>query len=330
MGRSVVFDVRHISKSFKDHAVLKNISFQVYQGEVLGFIGSSGAGKTTLLNLLVGFLRPDKGGVYFTQPQKNKDLVYNVLEKPLLLSKQYGFAAQNPSFYERLTVRENLDYFGHLYGLGSHAIRANIDVLLRLMDLKASQHVLSRDLSGGMKRRLDIACALVHHPRVLILDEPTADLDPVLRNQIWEVVKRVNARGTTVILSSHHLNELDTLCNRIAVLKDGKLADLDTPDRLKLKHHRVQEVLIESYPGNYEPLIDALKHADLTAIERKGTYLTIRTEEPQRILKQVLTQLEKHGEQLLDIRLNKPNLDDVFVTLYTRSPEHAAPSEGKQ
>ncbi|RME31931.1 ABC transporter ATP-binding protein [Candidatus Woesearchaeota archaeon] len=318
MGRPVIFDVRRVSKAFNGNVVLKDVSFKVYQGEVLGFIGASGAGKTTLLNLLVGFLAPDHGGVYFTLHVKKKEHIVNVLEKPLLVSTNYGFAAQNPSFYELLTVRENLEYFATLYGLGDHAIRANIDVLLRLLNLKASQHVMARDLSGGMKRRLDIACALVHHPQVLILDEPTADLDPVLRNQIWEVVKRVNARGTTVILSSHHLNELDTLCNRIAIVKDGKIVDLDTPDRLKLKHHRVQEVLVESYPGNYEKIIDDIKRADIIAIERKGAYLTIRTEEPQRILKQLLTLLEKHSEQLLDIRLNKPNLDDVFVTLYTR------------
>lgn len=319
MGRPVIFDVRRVSKAFKENVVLSDVSFKVYQGEVIGLIGASGAGKTTLLNLIVGFLAPDRGSVHFTyRPPGKKERTYNVLDKPLLVSKQYGFAAQNPSFYERLSVRENMEYFAHLYGLGGHAIRANIDVLLRLMNLKASQHIMARDLSGGMKRRLDIACALVHHPEVLILDEPTADLDPVLRNQIWEVVKRINARGTTVILSSHHLNELDTLCNRIAIVKDGGIADLDTPDRLKLKHHRIQEVLVESYPGNYERLIDDMKRADIITLERRGAYLKLRTEEPQRILKQVLTLLEKHGEQLLDIRLNKPNLDDVFVTLYTK------------
>lgn len=316
MGRAVVFEVKSVSKSFKQKRVLVNISFSIQKGEVLGLIGSSGAGKTTLLNLLVGFLRPDKGRILFSLKTKQGIKAVSVLEKRLAVSKKYGFAAQHPSFYEKLTVRENMEYFAQMYDLGGRAIKANVDVLLKLMDLKASQHVHAEDLSGGMKRRLDIACALVHNPEVLILDEPTADLDPVLRNQIWEIVKRINARGTTVILSSHHLNELDTLCNRIAVLKNGEIVDIDSPDRLKLKHSKVQEILIESYPGSYDEIRNTLKRKDIIAMEQTGTYLRIRTEEPQRILRELLAALEKQGEQLLDIRLNKPNLDDVFVRIY--------------
>lgn len=322
MGRAVVFDVKRVNKSFKENHVLKGITFQVQKGEVLGLIGESGSGKTTLLNVMVGFLQPDKGSVYFTQYLANgQPRIFNVKEYPLAVNKSYGFASQNPSFYEKLTVRENLVYFAKMYGLGDHAIKANVDILLRLMNLKASQHVISKDLSGGMKRRLDIACAMVHNPGVLILDEPTADLDPVLRNQIWEVVKRINMRGTTIILSSHHLNELDTLCNRIAIIKEGKLVDVDTPDKLKLKYTKVQEILIESYPGNYTALVPNLKGKNISGISQQGTYLTIRTEEPQRVIKEIVTLLERHKEQLLDIKLNKPNLDDVFVTIYNKSKE---------
>jgi ABC-2 type transport system ATP-binding protein len=317
MGRAVVFDIKGVNKSFKDNHVLKGISFTINKGEVLGLIGSSGAGKTTLLNILVGFIPPDRGAVHFTQYLANKQpRIFTVSDKPLAVNKSYGFASQNPSFYEKLTVRENLAYFGRMYGLGGHAIKANSDILLRLMELQASQHVLAKDLSGGMKRRLDIACALIHNPGVLILDEPTADLDPVLRTQIWEIVKRINMRGTTVILSSHHLNELDTLCNRIAILKDGQLVDIDTPDKLKLKYTKVQELMIESYPGNYDSLIPDLKGQNVLGLSREGTYLTIRTEEPQRIIKAVISLLDRRKEQLIDIKLNKPNLDDVFVHIY--------------
>lgn len=316
MGNLPVFDVKHVSKSFGDNHVLKDVSLRIERGEVLGLIGASGAGKTTLLNLLVGFLAPDKGVVRFTYYAGGKVQVFNVLKKPMIVNKSYGFAAQHPSFYEKLTVRENLEYFGTMYNLGPRAIKANVDVLLKLMGLKASQYVLAKDLSGGMKRRLDMACALVHNPAILILDEPTADLDPVLRNQIWEVVKRINMRGTTIVLSSHHLNELDNLCTRIAILKDGRLLDVETPDKLKLKYTKVQELLVESYPGNYEKFIPHLKKSFVTAIRREGTYLTIRTEEPAKVIKDVLVLLERAGEQLLDIKLNKPNLDDVFVTIY--------------
>lgn len=317
MGRAAVFEIKDVRKSFGKNHVLKGISFNIEKGEVIGLIGASGAGKTTLLNLLVGFIAPDKGSVKYVRYNKDRShQAFNVTDKPLEVNRSYGFASQNPSFYEKLTVRENLEYFARMYSLSEKSIKTNADILLRLMELAAHQHVLSSNLSGGMKRRLDIACALVHNPDVLILDEPTADLDPVMRTQIWEVVKRINTRGTTVILSSHHLNELDVLCSRIAILKSGKLADLDSPDKLKLKHTRVQEIMIESYPGDFNKILPQLKNKNITGVSQEGTYLMIQTDEPQRVIKDAITLLEKHGEQLLDIKLNKPNLDDVFVNVY--------------
>lgn len=338
-----IFSIKNIHKSFGNNHVLKNISLEVKKGEIIGLIGSSGAGKTTLLNILVGFVRPDKGKVLFSTYKRTakdankhfKDLkkTYNVLDKPLLVNKSYGFAAQTPSFYNLLTVRENLEFFGNMYGIGSKSVRANIDILLKLMSLNASQHVLGKNLSGGMKRRLDIACAMVHNPDVLLLDEPTADLDPILRNQIWEIVKRINMRGTTIILSSHHLNELDVLCDRIAIVKQGKLVDVDSPERLKLKYSKMQELMIESYPGAYEKIIPQIKKQKITDVFQEGTYLTIRTEEPQKLIKEVIKEMDKHQENLIDIKLNKPNLDDVFVEIYEKkrkqeiSLEHKMPKK---
>jgi ABC-2 type transport system ATP-binding protein len=207
-----------------------------------------------------------------------------------------------------------------MYSLSAETIDKNIEVLLRLMELRAHSHVLAQHLSGGMKRRLDIACALIHNPPVLIMDEPTADLDPVLRTHIWEVVKRINQRGTTIILSSHHLHELDTLCSRIGILKDGKLVELDTPERLKSKYSKEQELMVESFPGNYDDVIKRLKSDDITSIRREGTYLTIRTENPERVITSVLTGLHKAGESLLDLKLIKPNMDTVFLTIAKSEP----------
>lgn len=308
--------MKDLQKSYGERKVLKGLNFNVRRGEILGLIGASGAGKTTLLNLLVGFIPASSGGIYVHIPQKGGVKKYNVNDKPLLVNKLYGFASQRPSFYEKLTVRENLAYFGSMYGLSPDAVRKNTDVLLRLLGLTMSQHVLAAHLSGGMKRRLDIACALIHNPSILILDEPTADLDPVLRNQIWEIIKRINLKGTTIILSSHHLNELDTLCSRIAILKSGKLADLDTPDKLKLKYNKEQEIMIESYPGNYDKLIEEIKHHNVTNVVQEGTYLMIRTQEPEKLITQALHLMKKYRETLIDIKLNKPNLDDVFCSIY--------------
>jgi ABC-2 type transport system ATP-binding protein len=308
--------VRGLHKSYGDKKILKGLHFEVRRGEILGLIGASGAGKTTLLNTLVGFIPPSRGSIHVNVPTQKGYKKYEVFQKPLLVNKLYGFASQHPSFYGKLTVRENLAFFGSQYGLSPDAIRKNTDILLRLLDLHTNQHLLADHLSGGMKRRLDIACALIHNPSILILDEPTADLDPVLRNQIWEIVKRINLKGTTVILSSHHLHELDTLCSRIAIIKNGKMADLDTPDKLKMKYNKEQELMIESYPGSYDKMLEELKGKNATNLSQEGTYLIIKTEEPEKIITDVLQLMKKHKETLIDIKLNKPNLDDVFVSIY--------------
>jgi ABC-2 type transport system ATP-binding protein len=323
MGGDTVFLIRNVSKRYGSREVLSNLSFDIRRGEILGFIGASGAGKTTLLHMLVGFVPSTSGDILFHAYTTKGVIECNVLDHQRLVNRSYGFASQQPSFYERLTVLENLQYFGAMYDLDSEQIAKNAEVLLRLMELKSSAHVLAQHLSGGMKRRLDIACALIHNPAVLILDEPTADLDPVLRTHIWEVIKRINSRGTTVILSSHHLNELDTLCSRIAILKDGKLVDIDTPDKLKSKYSRSQDIMIETFPGNYDELIKRLKADNITAITREGTYLTIKTEHAEQVISSLLQVLHKTGESLLDLKLIKPNLDNVFVTIYKKAELHA-------
>jgi ABC-2 type transport system ATP-binding protein len=319
MGGDTVFLVRDVSKRYGSREILSGLSFEVRKGEILGLIGASGAGKTTLLHMLVGFIPSNTGTILFHAYTHKGVIECNVLDHHKLVNTHYGFASQRPSFYEQLTVMENLEYFGAMYNLNKETIARNAEVLLRLMDLKASSHLLAAHLSGGMQRRLDIACALIHNPPILILDEPTADLDPVLRTQIWEVVKRINSRGTTILLSSHHLNELDTLCSRIAILKDGKLVDIDTPQKLKSKYSKTQELMIETFPGNYDAIIHKLHAHNIKTVKREGTYLTITTESPEHLISVLLTLLHRMNESLLDLKLIKPSLDDVFVTVYKRA-----------
>ncbi|MDD9954505.1 MAG: ABC transporter ATP-binding protein [Candidatus Woesearchaeota archaeon] len=313
MPGDAVFTLKNVNKKYGPKQVLQNVSFDINRGEVLGLIGASGAGKTTLLHMLVGFIPSSSGDIIFKQHTRKGLKDRNVLHNQHLISKTYGFASQHPSFYEKLTVIENLHYFGGMYGQTTETVDKNAKTLLGLMGLKSNMHLLAQHLSGGMKRRLDIACALIHNPSILILDEPTADLDPVLRNQIWDIIKTINAKGTTVILSSHHLNELDTLCSRIAIIKDGNLVDIDTPEKLKAKYSSVQEIMIESFPGNYEKITKYLKGVD---IHQEGTSLIIKTTSPETVISQVLAILKKQKESLLDLKLVKPNLDNVFVEIY--------------
>lgn len=312
--------VGKIGKSFGPKKVLSNISLEISPGEILGLIGASGSGKTTLLNMLIGFVSPDTGDVKFKESQviADKPSYKSVFKQRKRFKKIYGFAAQMPSFYEKLTVKENLYYFGELYKLSKEVLHSNVYSLLKLIDLESSSNLLAKNLSGGMERRLDIACSLIHNPQILIMDEPTSDLDPVLRRNIWDLIKQINSRGTTVVVSSHHLNELETLCHRIALIKDGTIMDIDTPENLKNKYLKHHEIRIESHPGNYDELQKNLKKKfthEIYKIEQTGSELVLLCQDHKNILDQIVKTIEKSKEKIIELRLVKPSLSQVFINL---------------
>lgn len=317
---SPILKIEEISKSFGRKQILQQINIEIYSGEIIGIIGSSGSGKTTLLNTIIGFIEPDSGKVKFRFKNKEGSYKYFTLENQNKkhISNTYGFASQIPSFYEKLTVRENLEYFGELYGLSKETLIANTNTLLKLMNLENSENVLAKKLSGGMERRLNIACSMIHNPDILILDEPTADLDPIMRNNIWNLIEKINAKGTTIILSSHHLTELETLCNRISIIKDGKILETATPQELKRIYTKNEEIKLQSYPGNYKKIGEQLTKEFSNIIKTYsiiGKEMTIKCDAPYELLNDIIKNVEKIGEKIIEIKLVKPNLDDIFIKI---------------
>ncbi len=217
---SGVIRLNKVSKWFGNNKVLTNVSFEIKLGKILGIIGVSGSGKTTILRLLIGFYKPTSGVVTFNGENINKQIK--------VVNRNFGFATQEDSFYKDLTVEENLMFFGRLYGLKKNTLESNVAAIMKLVDLYDARNVLGRNLSGGMERRLDIACALINDPTVLILDEPTEDLDPHLRASLLELIKKINQKGTTVIFTTHLLNEAEFLCDEVAVLSGGGVLKMGT------------------------------------------------------------------------------------------------------
>ncbi len=315
-----IFKVQNLSKVFDRKIVLDDISLDINSGEIFGVIGASGSGKSTLLNVMIGFLKPETGDVLFRGEHllehASSHMFRSIFKHPEDLKKMIGMASQTPSFYTELSVKENLEYFGSLYGLSNHSIQANTNTLINLMDLQGSENKTAHNLSGGMQRRLDMACSLIHDPKVLILDEPTADLDPLLRNHIWRLVKKINKRGTTVVLASHHLSELELLCTRIAILKEGKILAIGTPNEIKERFSKHEEIHLETFPGNYDAIInikdkDVLK--EITKIENRGTKIVIYTTKPEIVLHELMKKLEENNESIIDLKINKPTLDEIFI-----------------
>lgn len=305
--------LKDFKKEFGHKLVLDRINLAIKQGEIFGIVGMSGSGKTTLLNSLIGFMQPEEGDILFKDGKDFKSIYSNSLR----VNSLFGFASQEASVYPKLTVEENLDHFGSLYDLPNKQKRESISQLLKMTALEDSRNRLAKDLSGGMQKRLSIACALIHSPKVLILDEPTSDLDPLLRKQTWDFIKRINENGTTIIIASHFLEELEHTCHNLAILHNAGIVALGSPEELKEDYSKNYEIHAETMQANYNALINHLRQyknvfAKHEVVDGK---LILQTNKPDAALHYFLHALSVTKQTLLDLYVSKPSLNEVFAAL---------------
>jgi len=228
-----------ILKKYRKNKVLNGLTLNVEKGEILGIMGKSGCGKTTLLKGLIGMINYDSGKIYFNGEK------INILNKNFLRNR-VGFASQENMLYEELTLMENIVYYGKLYNLKKSEIIENASQLLGLSGLSNSKRLLIKNFSGGMKKRANILVSLVHDPDVLILDEPTTGLDPILRSSIWEYILKINKQGKTVIVSSHLIEELQEYCTNVAFMHRGRiLGKYDIKDKEKFSEETLNKIFIK-------------------------------------------------------------------------------------
>ncbi len=220
---------KNVKKRFGKKEVLETINLDIPENKITGIIGASGEGKTTILKLLVGFYKPTKGEILYSK----RDLVKDFKK----LKNVFGFATEDGSFHDKLSVIENLMHFGYLHGVNSKELKKRADELLDLVGLNYARHTMASDLSMGMKKRLDVAISLLHDPEVLIMDEPTADLDPLLRNHMLELIKKINKRGRTIILTTQLLGEMDKICDKIVILFNKNIIEQGSPKEIKAKYN---------------------------------------------------------------------------------------------
>ncbi|MCL4397912.1 ATP-binding cassette domain-containing protein [Patescibacteria group bacterium] len=221
-----IIEVTNLVKKFGDFTAVNNISFSVAAGEVFAFLGPNGAGKTTTIKMLTTLLAPTSGKILINgqSPAENQDAV----------RKSFGIVFQDPSLDDELTAYENLQFHAVLYGVPPAVAKKRIDELLTIVELVDRRNHLVKTFSGGMKRRLEIARGLLHHPKVFFLDEPTQGLDPQTRNRIWQYVLDLNKReGITIFFTTHYMEEADRVAQRIAIIDHGKIINTGTPAQLK-------------------------------------------------------------------------------------------------
>jgi ABC-2 type transport system ATP-binding protein len=225
-SKEVIIDVKNLSRKFGNLIAVDNISFNVKKGEMFAFLGPNGAGKTTTIKMLTTLLEPTSGEITVDNfnPLKEKDKV----------RKSFGIVFQDPSLDDDLTAYENMEFHGIFYGISSEIRKERIEYLLKFVGLWERKDDLVKNFSGGMKRRLEIARGLIHHPKILFLDEPTLGLDPQTRNHIWEYIKKLNKdEGMTVFLTTHYMNEAEKIADNVAVIDNGKIIMQGSPNQLK-------------------------------------------------------------------------------------------------
>lgn len=223
-----IIEVKNLFKKFDDIAAVNNVSFNVKQGEIFAFLGPNGAGKTTTIKMFTTLLQPTGGKIVVNG--------FDPMTQPDEVRHSFGIIFQDPSLDDELTAFENLEFHGVLYDVPQKIRRERIDELIKVVELEKRRNDLVKEFSGGMKRRLEIARGLLHHPKIIFLDEPTLGLDPQTRNHLWSYIRNMNQKeGITVFFSTHYMEEADRMADRIAIIDNGKIIAEGTAEELKQK-----------------------------------------------------------------------------------------------
>jgi ABC-2 type transport system ATP-binding protein len=291
--------VSDLRKSYGDVVAVDGVSFEVSDGEFFGILGPNGAGKTTTLEIIEGLRKPDSGDVTVLgqRPWPRNDV----------LLPRIGVQLQASSFFERLTAREQIHTFASLYGVpGKQA-----DDMLETVGLTGQAGQRTEKLSGGQKQRLSIACSLVHDPELLFLDEPTGALDPQARRNLWDLLRQISSSGRTVVLTTHHMDEAESLCDRVAIMDHGKILKAGPPAALVRELDQPLRISVES------GLISSAQASDLAGpdatVADDGVSLSIATSDPSHVLAGLA-----RAEALADLRVSGATLEDVFLSLTGR------------
>ncbi len=302
-----IIEVKNISKRFNDKLVLDNISYEVKEGEIFGFIGPNGAGKSTLINIMTSLLTPDSGTIEICG--------YDILREPIKAKECMGYVPQELALMEDLNAYDNLEFFGALYGLKGKLLKERIAEALKVTGLEETKKQKVKKFSGGMKRRLNIAVSILHHPKVLILDEPTVGVDPQSRNHIFSFIKNICKEwGTTVIYTSHYMEEIEELCKRVFIIDLGKEVSYGDREEIKASVFSNNKVIIETQDISGETI---MKLKDLEGIDKvsdKDNVLTLTIDSKFK-LASVLSLLEKETVNIKKISYEEAKLEDVFLSL---------------
>jgi ABC-type multidrug transport system, ATPase component len=304
---SDMLKVENLQKNFSTVKAVDGISFEVKKGEVFGLLGPNGAGKSTTISMLSTLIQPTGGIIQFEGT--------DIITEPKSIRRKLGVVPQDIALYPTLSGYENLSFWGGMYGLSGARLKNRISEVSEIIGLNGRLKDRVDKYSGGMKRRLNIGAALMHMPELLIMDEPTVGIDPQSRNHILDTVLQLNRQGMTIIYTSHYMEEVEYLCNRICIMDQGKIIASGSKDELveTVSGKSELHLVLESADGELLNTLEAINGID--RIEQKENELLIRCENADMILADILSAVLVSGNHLISVDVKKPNLEAVFLYL---------------
>ena len=301
--------IKNLLKCYDSLKAVDGISFDVKEGELFGFLGPNGAGKTTTLSMISGLLKPDKGTVHVGD--------IDVWQAPKKAKRLMGLIPQDLALYEELNARENLKFWGSLFHLPKAALKANIDLWLERVGLSDRAKEPVSKFSGGMKRRLNLAIGLVHNPKIVLLDEPTVGIDPQARNNILDIIRDIAKEGTTILFTTHHLEEAEALCDRLAIIDHGKILAAGSVQELA---QVVGDGNVVTISGDFTAMRinEVLETTQFPVLNVADQTATLSLNQQGKMLTSLLQTLNEANIEITDIAMQKPNLESVFLKLTGR------------
>ncbi|MFS0779864.1 ABC transporter ATP-binding protein [Neobacillus sp. 3P2-tot-E-2] len=309
-----MLNVQELRKSFGKFDAVKGVSFSVEKGESFSLLGPNGAGKSTTINMLTGLYPPTSGSIQVTG--------VDVINNPKLAQKSIGVVPQEIALYGALSARENLKFWGRMYDLSGKALDKAVDEVLEIIGLTDRAKDKINTFSGGMKRRVNIGAAILHKPEVLIMDEPTVGIDPQSRNHILNTVKSLNQNGMTIIYTSHYMEEVEYLCERIGIMDHGELIACGTLRELRETIGDRSRIIISMDKGFSKDIEigSLIKNLVLKKdVLIKDNLLTVFHKEPHLVLSDLIQLVTKTGTKITSVEIVEPNLESVFLHLTGRS-----------
>jgi len=301
--------VDSLSKNFEKFKAVDNISFEIEEGEIFGFLGPNGAGKSTTMMILTTLLKPTSGNASVQG--------FDVVTQEKKVRENIGFVQQEIGVDEYLTGRENLVFQSRISQMPKELVKSRIDEVISLVELEEKQNEAAITYSGGMRKRLDIACGLIHRPRVLFLDEPTVGLDIQTRRKIWEYIRKIHKEfEMTLFVSTHYMEEADKLCDRVGIIDYGKIQVIDTPEIMKnaMGSDMISFSLIDGI-AKQDELVTRIKQIEfVNQVTRKQGEITIKSSQCSEVIPKIFQTTSEMNIEIDSLSLNKPTLDDVFIS----------------